>query len=90
MNSRSGYHRVVRVLGLLIYGVLGAVPYFGSLLVVPPPAAVFLWLVWAAGLVVAIRQSKTWPWAAPITALAALLFWVLFVLAGSWLFGWTA
>ena len=80
----------MRALGLLGYGVLGAVPYFGSLLVVPPPVAFFLWAVWLIGLVVAIRQSKTWPWAAPITALGALLFWVLFVLSGSVLFGWTA
>ena len=82
--------RLIRALGLMLYGVIGAVPYFPSALIVPFPVAVFLWLCWLAGLVYAIRSSAEWPWAAGIAAVAAVLFWVLFVQAGSWLFGWTA
>ena len=73
-----------------MYGALGAVPYLASPLVVPYPAAFILWGVWMVGLVIAIRRSKSWPWAALITAGAALLFWVLFVQAGAWVFGWSA
>jgi len=80
----------VRAIGLLLYGVVGVYPYLVSGLVVPVPAVGVLMVCWAIGLIYAIRLSSGWPPAAPIAAGAALLFWVLFVLTGSWLFGWTA
>jgi len=83
MDSSTGTGRLIRTLGLLLYGVIGAVPYLGSPLVTPYPVAFFLWIVWVVGLIVAIRRLVHWPWAASITAGAALLFWVLFVQAGS-------
>lgn len=90
MDSTSGMGRFVRAIGLLLYGAIGAVPYFGSPLVVPYPVAIVLWIVWIVGLIVAIRSSAGWPWAALITAGAALLLWILVVAGGSALFGWTA
>ncbi len=80
----------MRALGLLAYGVLGVYPYAVSGLLVPPAAVAVLLAVWVLGLIYVIRWSSGWSWAAPIGAGAALLFWVLFVLAGSAVFGWTA
>ena len=90
MDSGSGFGRLIRALGLLFYGMLGAIPYMASGLVVPPFGVAILLICWVLGLVVAIRESKRWPWAAPIAAGAALLFWVLFVQLGSWILGWSA
>lgn len=81
---------MIRALGLMAYGVLGVFPYLVSGLVVPPVGVAILLAAWVGGLLAVIRWSKEWAWAAPIGAGAALLFWVLFVLAGSALFGWTA
>jgi len=90
MDGTQGLGRLVRALGLLAYGVLGVYPFAVSGLLVPPAAVTVLLTVWVLGLIYTIRWSAGWPWAAPIGAGAALLFWVLFVLSGSVLFGWTA
>ncbi len=90
MKPGSGLGRFVRSVGLLLYGVIGAVPYFGSPLIVPYPAAFVLWAIWLIGLVIAIRLSRSSPWAALLSAVSALLIWVFFVQIGSWIFGWTA
>jgi hypothetical protein len=90
-RSESGVGaRALGVIGIMLYLVIGAVPYFGTPLVVPFPWVFVLWAVWIAGLAVTIRVYRQWPaWTllAPVTAVA---FWVLFVQVGSWLFGWTA
>ena len=90
MTSDTRWSRLNRALGLMLYGTIGAVPYLGSPLVTPFPAAVILWVCWIVGLVLTIRSSAEWPWAAWIGSLVALLFWVLFVQTSAWLFGWTA
>lgn len=82
--------RVARFGGVSLYVLVGVFPYLGSGLVVPEPAVVILLTAWFTGFLVLLRfgkQRTMWSLAA---APAALGFWVLFVLIGSLLFGWSA
>ncbi len=78
------------MVGLLLYVVTGFF-YVTSGLVVP----LFPWLmilnaVWAFGLVVTLRQSRTRWWVAPLAAVGAVVFWVVYLSVGEALLGWTA
>ncbi|MEE8331595.1 MAG: hypothetical protein V3R84_07465 [Acidimicrobiia bacterium] len=82
--------RVVGTVAVVAYLGVGVLPYLPSGLVVPFAVVPVLWGAWLVGLVVCIRlvrANSKWALAA---APAALLFWVLFVQAGSLLFDWSA
>jgi hypothetical protein len=58
--------------------------------VVPGLALVLLWLVWLAGLALAIRWFRSQPQWVPLLAVGAAIFWFIYVQGGSQIFGWTA
>jgi hypothetical protein len=81
--------KVLGVVGLVAYLVVGAVPYLTSGLVVPGPWIYILWALWLVGLVLAWRTFRTRPAMVLLFAPAALAFWFLYVTAGEQLLGWT-
>ena len=81
--------RGLGIVGLILYLGVGFF-YLTSGLVVPGIALVVLWLVWLAGLWFAIRWFRTRPQLVPLVAVAAAIFWFIYVQGGSAIFGWTA
>ncbi len=80
---------VLGVVGIVLYLGVGWV-YLASGLVVPFPWVIGMWAVWVAGLPLLRRMFTTRPvWAWTVAAGAAVA-WVLIVMAGGALFGWTA
>jgi hypothetical protein len=80
---------VLGVLGMVGYAATGLL-YLAGGLVVPGPWIVVLWAIWIAGLyglVGVFRSRRSWT---PLVAVAAAVFWWLFVTVGESLFGWTA
>lgn len=82
--------RVARVGGVGLYVLVGVFPYLVSGLVVPDPAVIILLTVWFTGFLVLLRFGRQRTLWSLVAAPAALGFWVLFVLIGSVLFGWSA
>lgn len=81
--------RGLGIVGFVLYLGVGFV-YLTSGLVVPGIALVLLWLVWLAGLWLAIRWFRTRPQLVPLVAVGAAIFWFIYVQGGSAIFGWTA
>ena len=81
--------RLAGTVGVVLYLPVGVL-FLGSGLVVPQPVAYALWAIWAAGLVATVRLAVRTPLWSLAAAPAAVIFWVGFVQAGSWLFDWTA
>lgn len=81
--------RVLGIIGFVLYLGVGFF-YLTSGLVVPGIALVILWLVWLAGLWLAIRLFRTRPHLVPLVAVGAAIFWFIYVQGGSAIFGWTA
>ena len=81
--------KVLGVVGLLAYFVIGCVPFLVSVLVVPSAALILLWAVWVGGLVWAWRTFRTRPVWTLAFAPAAVAFWFLYVAIGKRGFGWT-
>jgi hypothetical protein len=80
---------VLGVLGIVGYAATGLL-YLASGLVVPGPWIVVLWAIWIAGLYLVVRlfrDARQWT---PVVAVAAAVFWWLFVTVGEILLGWTA
>jgi len=79
----------IGVVGIVLYLLLGVL-YLGSGLVMPYPWVFGMWALWIAGSVVLARVfSGRRPWT-PAVPVAGLGAWVIIVLAGEQLFGWTA
>lgn len=75
--------------GLLLYLAAG-IPYAVSGLVAPPAGVALLWVLWVAGLAVAIRLFRArspWIFAMPFAALA--MWWVTLTVGDIFL-GWVA
>lgn len=90
MTVPQGMQGAGRLVGVVLYVVTGFF-YITSGLIVP----LFPWLmilnaVWAFGFVVMLRRSRAQWWVAPVGAVAAIVFWVVFVWGGEAIFGWTA
>ena len=90
MSDINWVHQIGRTIGLVLYLAVGFF-YLTSGLVVP----LFPWLlilnaVWAFGLVMLIRHSRTRWWVAPAAVAAAIVFWVAFLWMGDTFLGWTA
>ncbi len=81
---------IIGWLGLAGYIAVGVFPYSVSRVLVPEPAAYLLLALWAVGLVAVVRFRAPRPGLVALSAPAALVFWVLYVQAGSLLFGWSA
>lgn len=79
---------VVVALGLHIVG--GGFIGLGAGLVAPPLGVLAGWLIWAAILYAGIRLRKTKPWYAVATPFLGIAAWVLLLLAGGEILGWTA
>jgi hypothetical protein len=80
---------VLGIVGIVAYAATGFL-YLASGLLVPGPWIVVLWVIWLAGLyglVSVFRSRRQWT---PLVAVAAALFWWLFVTVGEILLGWTA
>lgn len=82
--------KVLGVVGLIAYIVVGWAPYLVSGLVVPGPWLFILWAVWLVGLVLAWRTFRTRPVMVLLFAPAAVGFWFIYVTAGERFLGWTA
>ena len=81
--------RGLGIIGLILYLGVGFF-YLTSGLLVPGVALVLLWLVWLAGLWLAIRWFRTRPQRVLLVAVGAAIFWFIYVQGGSAIFGWTA
>jgi hypothetical protein len=81
--------KILGIVGLIAYLVVGWVPYLVSGLVVPGLALFLLWAVWIAGLVWAWRTFRKRPVWTLAFAPAAVAFWFLYVTIGEQVFGWT-
>lgn len=80
---------VLGVVGIVLYFAVGLF-YLGSGLVMPYPWVFGMWVIWAGGFVILFRvfsESRAWTPAVPV---AAMVFWVIIVQLGSWIFDWTA
>jgi hypothetical protein len=86
----SGRSRVLGVIGLLAYLVVGGFPYLASGLMVPGPWLYILWAVWVVGLILAWRVFRVRPAMTLAFAPAALAVWAIYVYLGEQLLGWTA
>lgn len=82
--------RILGLVGLLAYLVVGFIPYLASGLMVPGPWLYVLWAVWIVGLALAWRTFQKRPAMVLLFAPAAVAFWFVYVTAGEQLLGWTA
>ncbi|MGI9648575.1 MAG: hypothetical protein ACR2OI_08665 [Acidimicrobiia bacterium] len=87
--SSHGIGLVLGVVGVGLYLCLGVL-YLGAGLVMPYPWAFAMWVVWFGGLIVLARVFASRRLWTPAVAVAGLALWVVTVLAGEQLFGWTA
>ena len=81
---------MMRLVAIAAYILIGIVPFAGSPLVAPPAGVALLWGLWLAGWWLVVRSLKTqpkWAWAVSLLAVGV---WVVVVLAGSAIFGWSA
>lgn len=86
-DSRIG--QLLGLVGIGLYLLLGVL-YVGSGLVMPYPWAFGMWALWAGGFAFLVRVfSRRRPWTPAVPA-TGLGLWVLIVLLGEQLFGWTA
>ena len=86
MNSQ----KVLGVVGLVAYLIVGAFPYLTSGLMVPGPWLFIVWAVWLIGAVLAWRTFQRSPVWVLAFAPAAVAFWFVYVSLGEQLLGWTA
>ena len=77
---------VVAVAAQVAVGVL----YLGSGLVMPYPWVFGMWALWLGWCGVLLRVARSTAHWAPLVPVASLGSWVIIVLAGEQLFGWTA
>jgi len=89
-GPKTAGSKVLGVIGLLVYLVVGFFPYSVSGLTVPGPWLFILWGIWVVGLVLAWRTYRTHPAMVLLYAPAALVFWFIYITAGENLLGWTA
>ena len=90
MSAPSWLPGVGRTVGLVLYVGVGLL-YLVSGLVVPAiPWLILLSLLWAVGLVFAVRLSRDRWWMATVVAVGVILFGVAYVAAGNAFLGWTA
>jgi len=82
--------KVLGIVGLLAYLVVGVFPYLASGLMVPGPWLYILWATWVMGLILAWRVFRVRPAMTLAFAPAAVAFWFLYVNLGEQLLGWTA
>ena len=82
--------KILGIIGLLAYLVVGFFPYLASGLMVPGPWLFVLWAVWLVGLVLAWRTLQRRPAMVLLFPPAAVAFWFLYLTAGEQLLGWTA
>jgi hypothetical protein len=82
--------KVLGVVGLVAYLIVGAFPYLASGLVVPGPWLFILWAIWLVGAVMAWRTFQRRPVWVLAFAPAAVAFWFLYLTLGEQLLGWTA
>ena len=88
-RATSATANVLGIVGIVAYAATGLL-YLASGLMVPVPWIVVLWVIWFAGLyglVSVFRSRRHWT---PLVAVAAAVFWWLFVTVGEILLGWTA
>jgi len=83
-------NRVLGIIGLLAYVVVGVFPYLASGLMVPGPWLYILWAIWVMGLAMAWKVFRNRPAMSLLFAPLAVAFWFLFVWIGEQLLGWTA
>ena len=87
MTARIGL--ALGMIGMGLYLLLGVL-YLGSGLVMPYPWAFGMWAVWVGGSAILARVfSRLRVWT-PAVPMAGLGLWVIIVLLGEQLFGWTA
>jgi hypothetical protein len=82
--------KVLGVIGLVAYLVVGMFPYLPSGLMVPLVGLWGLWVAWLFGAVLTWRTFRSRPAWTLVSAPAALVFWFVYVSIGERLFGWTA
>lgn len=89
-NDPSLVQRILVVVGVIIYVLVGVFFYFPAGLVVPGFFVAALWAVWFAGLWYLARLVQEWSWWTLIAGPVAFLFWLGYVSAGEAVLGWTA
>lgn len=82
-------HLLYLLVGSALLAVMGVL-VFASGLIVPPWAVVVLAAVWIVAVVMAFRSWRTRMFGPLLAGIAVAVFWVIFVLSGEALFGWTA
>ena len=81
--------KVLGIVGIVLYGIVGYV-YLVSGLVVPGVWLIVLWLGWIAGLWVLVRVFRTMRAWTPLVAVGAMAVWAIYVSLGGYLLDWTA
>lgn len=76
--------------GLALHAGVGAFPYLVSGLVAPPYGVLFLWALWGALLVVALRLRVRRPAWTPVVPIVAIALWRIVMLLGEAALGWQA
>lgn len=89
-NDPSLVQRILVVVGVILYVLVGVFFYFPAGLVVPGFFVAALWAVWFAGLWYLARLVQEWSWWTLIAGPVAFLFWLGYVSAGEAVLGWTA
>jgi hypothetical protein len=83
-------HLWVGLVTMGVYIMIGVFPYLVSALLIPTWALVVLMGVWGVGLVFTGRLAMRRPLLSVAAIPIALVFWWVFVSAGSSVLGWTA
>lgn len=89
-NDPTLVQRILVVVGVILYVLVGVFFYFPAGLVVPGFFVAALWAVWFAGLWYLARLVQGWSWWTLIAGPVAFLFWLGYVSAGEAVLGWTA
>ena len=82
--------RILVIVGVILYVLVGVFFYFPAGLVVPGFFVAALWAVWFGGLWFLARLVREWSWWTLISGPVAFLFWLGYVSAGESVLGWTA
>lgn len=88
-HELSPRHLLYLLVGSALIAVMGVL-VFASGLIVPPWGVAVLAAAWIAAVVAALRTWRSRMFGPLLAGVAIATFWVVFVLAGEALFGWTA
>ncbi len=88
-NELSPRHVLYALVGAALLAAMGFLT-LASGLIVPPWGTAVLVAAWLGAVVMAVRTWRRQMFAPVISGVGFAVFWVVFVIAGEAIFGWTA